>query len=143
MSKRMLMVLSGACGLAALGMARAQAPAATETVLHNFNASAPKGQYPYAGLIRDSACNLYGTTWEGGTGGAGLVYKLDTAGHQRVLYSFTGGADGGYPFAGVVRDAPGNFYGTTEYGGSGRGKRQTRTAYQPASGARRRRSGGV
>ena len=73
MSKRMLMVLSGACGLAAPGMARAQAPAATETVLHNFSTSAPKGGTPYAGVIRDSAGNLYGTTWEGRTGGAGLV----------------------------------------------------------------------
>src|SRR5580700_3009574 len=84
---RALMVLSVGCGLAALGMARAQGPAATETVVHAFETSAPRGMYPYAGVIRDSAGNLYGTTWEGGTGGAGLVYKLDRSGHQTVLYS--------------------------------------------------------
>ena len=51
---------------------------------------------PHAGVTRDSAGNLYGTTVEGGTANAGVVYKVDpTAGHQTVLYSFTGGADGG------------------------------------------------
>jgi uncharacterized repeat protein (TIGR03803 family) len=116
----MLMVSSVACWLAALGLAPAQAPTATETVLRNFNPSAPKGQYPYAGVIRDSAGNLYGTTYEGGTGGAGLVYKLDTAGHQTVLYSFTGRTDGANPSAGVIRDSAGNLYGTTQYGGASR-----------------------
>jgi uncharacterized repeat protein (TIGR03803 family) len=27
-------------------------------------------------VIRDSAGNLYGTTYDGGTSGAGVVYKL-------------------------------------------------------------------
>src|ERR1039458_2139898 len=136
MSKRMLLVLSVACGLAALGMAHAEAPAATETVLHNFNPSAPRGQYPYAGVIRDSAGNLYGTTWAGGTGGAGVVYKLDPAIQtpggwlETVLYSFTGGADGGYPNAGVIRDSAGNLYGTTTYGGSGEGSAGSGVVYK-------------
>ena len=55
------------------------------------------------GLIRDSAENLYGTTYYGGTSGAGVVFKLDTTGKETVLYSFTGGADGGNPYAGVIR----------------------------------------
>jgi uncharacterized repeat protein (TIGR03803 family) len=38
---------------------------------------------------------------------------------EKVLYSFTGGADGAGPFAGVVADAQGNFYGTTANGGNG------------------------
>ena len=50
-----------------------------------------------------------------------MVYKLDATGHYTVLYSFTGGADGEYPFAGVIRDSAGNLYGTTSYGGSGAG----------------------
>jgi uncharacterized repeat protein (TIGR03803 family) len=41
------------------------------------------------------------------------VYKLDTAGNFTVLYNFTGGADGGYPVGGVIRDSAGNLYGTT------------------------------
>lgn len=37
---------------------------------------------------------------------------------ETVLYSFTGGADGGHPYAGVIRDASGNLYGTTVSGGA-------------------------
>jgi uncharacterized repeat protein (TIGR03803 family) len=105
-----------ACGLAAMGMAHAQAPTWAETVLYNFANIAPKGQYPAAGVIRDSAGNLYGTT-EGGGKGYGVVYKLDAAGVETVLYSFTGGADGAFPYAGVIRDSAGNLYGTTSNGG--------------------------
>jgi uncharacterized repeat protein (TIGR03803 family) len=42
---------------------------------------------------------------------------LDKAGNETVLYSFTGGADGDQPFASLVRDARGNLYGTTYWGG--------------------------
>src|SRR5205814_9387840 len=47
------------------------------TVLYSFNYS--DGAYPTAGLIQDSAGNLYGTTYAGGTAGSGTVYKLDGA----------------------------------------------------------------
>ena len=50
-----------------------------------------------------------------------MVYKVDTAGHQTVLYNFTGGADGGNPYAGVIRDSAGNLYGTTIGGTAGAG----------------------
>jgi uncharacterized repeat protein (TIGR03803 family) len=86
-----------------------------ETVLHSFNGA--DGDDPQAGVIRDAAGNLYGTTYFGGAAGAGTVFKLDAAGKEAVLYSFTGGADGGNPQAGVIRDAAGNLYGTTLYGG--------------------------
>src|ERR1017187_3381420 len=91
-----------ACALAAIAIAPLQAQTATETVLHNF-ARPPKGANPYAGVIRDSAGNLYGTTTSGGSAGAGVVYKLDAAGRETVLYSFAGGTDGRYPTAGVIR----------------------------------------
>jgi uncharacterized repeat protein (TIGR03803 family) len=57
-------------------------------------------------LVRDSAGNLYGTTLLGGvTGqGDGVVFKLDTAGTETVLHTFTGGNDGGYAYAGLVMD---------------------------------------
>jgi uncharacterized repeat protein (TIGR03803 family) len=52
----------------------------------------------------------------------GVVYKIDTAGHEMVLFAFTGGDDGAVPYGGVVRDAAGNLYGTAQYGGTtGRG----------------------
>jgi uncharacterized repeat protein (TIGR03803 family) len=80
-----------ACALGAVAIARAQT---TEVVLHNFE-TPPNGAFPNAGVIRDPAGNLYGTTINGGASNAGVVFKLDTTGHQTVLYSFTGGADGG------------------------------------------------
>ena len=85
------------------------------TVLHTFTGGAD-GDTPYAGVFRDSAGNLYGTTTGGGTGGLGVVYKLGAAGNYTVLYRFTGGADGAFPYAGVIRDAAGNLYGTTGEG---------------------------
>jgi hypothetical protein len=66
------------CALAAVGMVPAQAPTASETVLLNFGNGAPKGLDPYAGVIRDSPGNLYGTAL-GGTANAGLVYSHTTA----------------------------------------------------------------
>ena len=88
-----------------------------ETVLHSFTGGAD-GAYPYSGVIRDSAGNLYGTTQSGGAANAGVVYKVDSEGNETVLYSFTGGADGGYPDAGVIRDSGGNLFGTTVNGGA-------------------------
>jgi uncharacterized repeat protein (TIGR03803 family) len=87
------------------------------TVLYNFPGGAA-GSQPYGGVIRDSAGNLYGTTRYGGGADMGVVYKLDTAGQETVLHKFTGGADGGETFAGVVRDQSGNLYGTTTSGGT-------------------------
>jgi uncharacterized repeat protein (TIGR03803 family) len=92
----------------------------TETVLYTFTGGAD-GANPTAGLIQGSAGNLYGTTGYGGASGAGVVFKLDTSGTETVLYTFTGGADGGNPYAGLIRDSAGNLYGTTEYGGTARG----------------------
>src|ERR1035438_7834120 len=102
---------------AVIGTPSAHAQAATEAVLHSF-ASPPRGASPFAGVIRDSAGNLYGTTTAGGASNSGVVYKVNTAGQETVLYSFTGGADGGLPFAGVIRDSAGNLYGTTYHGGA-------------------------
>jgi uncharacterized repeat protein (TIGR03803 family) len=110
-------MLALACVLGATGIAVAQT--ATEIVLHNFEANLAHGANPYAGVIRDSAGNLYGTTYSGGAANAGVVYQVDTAGHQTVLYSFTGGADGANPYGGVIGDSAGNLYGTTLWGGTG------------------------
>jgi uncharacterized repeat protein (TIGR03803 family) len=98
-------------------------PTGTETVLHSFTRGADGGT-PYAGLIQDAAGNLYGTTASGGATstcgppyGCGVVFKLTPARTETVLYSFTGGADGAIPFAGLLRDGAGNLYGTTSHGG--------------------------
>jgi uncharacterized repeat protein (TIGR03803 family) len=91
-------------------------PTGAETVLYSF-AGGADGANPFAGLIRDEAGNLYGTTTGGGPSGQGTVFKVDPAGSETVLYSFTGGTDGGYPEAGLIRDEKGNLYGTTFFGG--------------------------
>ena len=88
-----------------------------ETVLYSFTGGADGG-YPYAGLVLDKKGNLYGTTYAGGVSGQGTVFKLTTVGNEVVLYSFTGGADGGSPTAPLLRDGKGNLYGTTYFGGA-------------------------
>jgi len=92
--------------------------AAGYSVLHSF--SGADGLQPAGSLIADSSGNLYGTTILGGASNTGVVYKLDSAGNETVLYTFQGDleADGAYPQAGVIRDAEGNLYGTTENGGA-------------------------
>ena len=87
------------------------------TVLHNFTNGADGG-IPYGGVIRDWKGNLYGTTNQGGASNAGVVFKIDKSGNETVLYTFTGGADGGYPLDGVILDSKGNLYGTTNGGGA-------------------------
>jgi uncharacterized repeat protein (TIGR03803 family) len=97
-----------------------------ETVLHAFTGGAD-GAYPTGGLVRDSAGNLYSTAYNGGNltcgapYGCGTVFKLDAAGTLTVLYAFTGGNDGQLPDGGVIRDAAGNLYGGTSFGGSANG----------------------
>jgi uncharacterized repeat protein (TIGR03803 family) len=94
-----------------------------ERVLYSF--SGPDGDDPYGGLILDSQGNLYGTTLYGGAGycpsvgkmGCGTVFVLGPSGREQVLYSFRGGLDGAFPSSALVRDAAGNFYGTTQSGG--------------------------
>lgn len=92
-----------------------------EQVLHTFTAfSQTDGATPYGGLVLDPAGNIYGTTSGGGNSacGCGTVFKLDPSGAETVIYNFGGGADGAEPFAGPLRDAAGNLYGTTLSGGS-------------------------
>jgi uncharacterized repeat protein (TIGR03803 family) len=95
--------------------------AGQETGLYSFPA-APGGTIPFAGVTRNSAGDLYGVTQQGGAANAGAVYKVDAAGRETALYSFSGGADGNYPEADVVLDSAANVYGTTLGGGtSGQG----------------------
>ena len=92
--------------------------AQTLHVLYNFGGSSDGGD-PYASLIRDAAGNLYSTFgYGGGTSFSGGVFKVAPDGTETVLYSFTGGADGAFPEAALVRDNADNLYGTTTQGGS-------------------------
>ncbi|MGC9948411.1 MAG: choice-of-anchor tandem repeat GloVer-containing protein [Bryobacteraceae bacterium] len=103
-------------GTAGMGVVYKLDTSGNETVLHSFTGGLD-GKAPIAGVLLDPAGYIYGTTYYGGAGSSGVVYKLDPAGHYTVLYSFAGGTDGRNPYAGLARDSAGNLYGTTEYGG--------------------------
>jgi uncharacterized repeat protein (TIGR03803 family) len=96
------------------------ASAQSETVLHSFDDMTGDGELPTAGLVSDASGNLYGTANNGGTHQIGAVFELISAAGggwtETLLHSFSG-ADGFSPFAGLILDAAGNLYGTTEWGG--------------------------
>jgi len=93
------------------------------------------GSYPTAPLVQGTNGVLYGTTAAGGTadpscvagvfqaGGCGTVFAIGTKGSLSILHKFGGrnGPDGSVPRGGLVLGNDGNFYGTTEYGGTGVG----------------------
>jgi uncharacterized repeat protein (TIGR03803 family) len=91
--------------------------------LHVFTGVKGDGSTPWAGVILDSAGNVYGTTMygESGSGNGGTVFKLTPGAkkwNETILYSFTGGADGSQPTGSIIFDAAGNIYGTTYQGGA-------------------------
>ena len=97
------------------------AEAVTETVVYSFCGQelCSDGAYPYAAPTGVKG-TLYGTTPSGGVypNDYGTVYSVDPkAGAEVVLYTFSGGADGAFPYAGLI-DAKGMLYGTTANGGS-------------------------
>jgi len=111
----------GACNGNNCGTAFKFTKGGSMKILHAFS-NGKDGGYPGAPLMIDAQGNLYGTTETGGNtalcgGGCGVVFKLDPSGKETVLHAFSG-PDGRYPLAGLVRDAKGNLYGTTNGGGS-------------------------
>lgn len=117
----------------------------TEKVLYSFTGTSDGGR-PAAGVIFDSAGNLYGATAYGGNyqnactyDGCGTIFKLSPAASgqwtESTLYTFTGAPnDGQNPVASLVFDVAGNLYGTTESGGTyGRGWTGTVFELSPSS----------
>lgn len=107
---------SGACGgEGGCGVAFRFSPKGKE-VEYKFQ-GAPDGDGPQGSLVEDASGNFYGTTEYGGEYQFGTVFKIDgTTGKESVLYSFTGGGDGGFPF-GVILDSTGDLYGVAQGGG--------------------------
>jgi uncharacterized repeat protein (TIGR03803 family) len=101
-------------------------PQGVLTTLHGFclKAECADGESPYAGLVQAADGSFYGTTANGGPNLNGIVFKITPSGVLTVLYSFcseAGCADGQSPYAGLAQATDGNFYGTTNYGGTGNG----------------------
>jgi uncharacterized repeat protein (TIGR03803 family) len=92
----------------------------TESVICNF--SGPDGSYPQGGVISDGKGNLFGTTVLGGLYNFGSIFELTynpgVGWIETVIYSFQNLSDGRQAIAGLVMDASGNLYGTTETNGS-------------------------
>jgi uncharacterized repeat protein (TIGR03803 family) len=91
------------------------------STLVTFNVSSSgNGADPYAGLISDSAGNLYGTTHDGGTLSGGTVFKLDASSNYAlttlVNFAFTSTSPRN-PSGNFAMDAAGNLYNTTVGGG--------------------------
>jgi uncharacterized repeat protein (TIGR03803 family) len=115
----------GSTGFLGCGVVFKVTPSGEETVLYNFRGGSD-GAGPAATLIRDSAGNFYGTTFEGGDpacsfgegSGCGTIFKLDASGKETVLYRFHNGNDGAAPGGALYRDGSGNLWGTAQFGGN-------------------------
>ncbi len=91
----------------------------TVTVLASFDGT--NGKRPMAGLVRDAAGNLFGTTSQGGDSDDGTLFELAASSSTiTTLVSFDA-ANGARPLAPLVIDANGNLFGTTSTGGNAAG----------------------
>ena len=113
------------CGGLGCGVVFRMEPSGQVKVLYRFTGGAD-GAETFASVVRDAKGNLYGTTAIGSDltdspcaeiGGCGVVFRMDPAGHETVLYTFKGGADGSIPNANLLLGADGNLYGTAQFGG--------------------------
>jgi uncharacterized repeat protein (TIGR03803 family) len=99
-------------------------PGGVLTTLYDF-VSESGGYFPFGGLIQASDGNFYGTTINGGATGQedwGVVFKITSSGVYTVLHSFLAGAEGAFPYAGLVEASDGNLYGSIwGYGPNGGG----------------------
>ena len=122
MSQRFSIGVIVGLAIFALSLVAIQSATAQEQVLYSFYDSGGV-VLPVAGVIFDASGNLYGTTFYGGANGDGMVFELSPSGSgwkETVLHSFnTDGIDGFWVTGGLVFDASGNLYGTTEFGGTG------------------------
>ena len=97
-----------------LGTVYEISPQGNMTTLARFSGGT-EGANPWGSLLEDSAGNLYGTTYFGGSANGGTVYKLAPDGMLTTLANFGNEAN---PIGNVVMDSSGNLYGATVGGGS-------------------------
>ena len=96
-------------------------PAGLATFLYNFGTAVADGKEPFGSLLQGSDGNFYGVTIYGGANNTGTVYRMSPAGEVTYLSAFGPagmGGSGANPQAGLIQASDGNFYGTTQYGGT-------------------------
>ncbi len=93
----------------------------TETVLYRFTGGSDGSLPEFVDLVFDAAGNIYGTTFEGGSEGSGVVFELTRSGEgwtESAIYTFNCLHDGCNPYSGVIFDSAGNLFGTNSAGGA-------------------------
>jgi uncharacterized repeat protein (TIGR03803 family) len=88
------------------------------TTLVTFNGT--NGASPEDGLTAGNDGNFYGTTANGGTHGAGTVFKITPGGDLATLFPFND-TNGGSLLGGLVLGKDGLLYGTAAFGGTNLG----------------------
>jgi uncharacterized repeat protein (TIGR03803 family) len=120
--------------LVILSMATTASAEWKEKVLYSFQGGTSDGSGPAGGVVFDPQGNLYGATAGGGPpscgpigGECGTVFQLSPPAQkggpwtETLIYQFQGKGsnDASVPSGGLIRDAAGNLYGVTGYGGTG------------------------
>jgi uncharacterized repeat protein (TIGR03803 family) len=117
-----------ATAIASLGQTPLRSPKVTFSSLISFDST--DGDLPtYGALVQGANGSLYGTTLEGGTHSFGTIFEITPSGPPlTTVYDFCSKTstssyceDGAFPYGGLVLATNGNFYGTTELGGTGNG----------------------
>lgn len=91
---------------------------ATSTLTTILSFDSQMGAHPSGALLLDRDANLIGTARSGGPSGVGVVFRIDAVtGLPSTVVAFNG-ANGAFPFAGLIADARGNMFGTTAFGGA-------------------------
>jgi len=128
----------GTCGCdygTVFELVRGTGGAWTKTTLHTFTSN--DGHSPL-GLVFDTAGNLYGVTFVGGSSNDGTVFELSPGSGgtwtETQLHVF-GGADGAGPVGSLIFDSTGNLYGASAYGGADNNKG---TVFEVSPGASRK-----
>jgi uncharacterized repeat protein (TIGR03803 family) len=104
------------CTNAACGLIYKVDPSGKQTPLYTFKGP-PDGSDPVS-VVLDEKGDLFGITQYGGTYNLGTIFWLNPAGEETILHSFSGPPDGSNPNSVLTRDAEGNLYGVTPYGGT-------------------------